>query len=284
MVSKSPVDPRKLKLTTAHHYFKFVDMTELPWTPIYTQQQRQRDGDDDSVMYIYAMAGTILFTVLVFLLERILDERQAHAYQKTEFPSDLSLTVSKIDSAKAATATSKDSLDTTDSKNTTTEESTTTTEKNPIDTHKPILPQLQEKFNKAQHYGRDKIQFGMFSSSYDLMESISFLMLGYLPYCWDLSVRLGGQYMGWKDETQNEIKITLIFLAITTAVSTITSLPFELVRLGYLHDFDSFAWLEANFYFPLVVISIQPFGLRKSMGSTSKHLAYFSRIKSNPYS
>jgi len=234
MVSKCPIDPRKLKMTTLQSYVKFVSMTELPWTPLYTQkQQHDPRHDSSSIMYTYAMAGTILFTVLVFLLERILDERQAQAYQKTDFPVDLSMTVSKIDSihANSSSSSNKDTSNTASQEE---EKNSSSSDNNTrIDTQKPILPQLQEKFHKAQTYGTDKIQFGMFASTYNLIESISFLILGYLPYIWDISVYIGYHYMNWKgNESQHEIKITLIFLLITTMISTITSLPFELVRGG----------------------------------------------------
>ena len=67
----------------------------------------------------------------------------------------------------------------------------------------------------------------MFASTYDTIESIIFLMLGFLPFAWDKSVELGAKYFAYS-ETENEIKISLIFLAIITLVGTVTSLPFEL--------------------------------------------------------
>ena len=114
----------------------------------------------------------------------------------------------------------------------------------------------------------DKIQFGMISSTYDLIESVSFLILGYLPYSWDLSARLGTQFFHW-DETSHEIKITLIFLAITTLVSTVTALPFELVCKLHCFFFVififSFSYITMDCFFfsftPSLLdlcISIQP--------------------------
>jgi STE24 endopeptidase len=55
---------------------------------------------------------------------------------------------------------------------------------------------------------------------------VTFLILGFLPFCWDASVDIG-QKFGWT-ELDNEIKISLIFLLLTTIVGTFTSLPFEL--------------------------------------------------------
>ena len=48
-----------------------------------------------------------------------------------------------------------------------------------------------------------------------------------MPYAWDESVKLGSTYFGW-NEVDNEIKISLIFVAYTTIIGMITGLPFEL--------------------------------------------------------
>mmetsp|Transcript_63313 Transcript_63313/g.177173 ORF Transcript_63313/g.177173 Transcript_63313/m.177173 type:complete len:367 (+) Transcript_63313:482-1582(+) len=66
----------------------------------------------------------------------------------------------------------------------------------------------------------------MISSTYDTVESVVFLLVGFLPYAWDKSVELGQTYFSWTPE--DEIKITLIFLLLTTIVGTITALPFEM--------------------------------------------------------
>ena len=193
-------------------------MTSLPWKSFYTQTSSTEL--EPSVMYTYAMAMTVLFTVFVFSLEHMLDHRQQQAYKITKFPETLEDTVSKIDDEKSSKKKTQE-----DEK----AEEKEDTKKN-VDTEKPILPQLKEKFTKAQNYGTDKIKFGMFSSVYNLIESVIFLMAGFLPYFWDLSVQLGEKHLGYS-ESDNEIKITLIFLLITTIIGTITSLPFELVRI-----------------------------------------------------
>lgn len=118
------------------------------------------------------------------------------SYQETEFPDALSKTVSAID----AESKEQDKL---------------------------LLPQLKEKFKKAQAYGIDKIQFGMVAALYDVNESCAFLLLGFLPYVWDLAVSVGNKYFGW-EETTDEIKMSLIFLVLVTLIGTVTSLPFEL--------------------------------------------------------
>ena len=151
------------------------------------------------------MAATILFTVAVYALEGYLDGRQKASYQKTEFPKELETTVGAIDRERQLAKTE--------------------TEEAP--SKQPLLPQLREKFLKAQAYGLDKIQFGMIAHTYDTVESIVFLLVGFLPYIWDVSCRVAMRLGSWK-EGSNDIKVSLVFLGITTVISTLTSLPFEL--------------------------------------------------------
>eukprot|EP00934_Nitzschia_sp_Nitz4_P001831 Nitzschia sp. Nitz4//scaffold264_size26629//19172//20688//NITZ4_008238-RA/size26629-augustus-gene-0.10-mRNA-1//-1//CDS//3329544809//1831//frame0 len=172
-------------------------MMQLPWTPLYTQAHIPKDEATElSAFALWSLAGTVAFTVLVYALEGSLDARQKAAYQSTTFPKELEMTVSKIDAEREK------------------------------DKGEPLLAQLQAKFKSSQTYGLDKINFGMISSTYEVVESVVFLLIGFLPYIWDLSTSLAQSTFGWSP--QEEIKISLIFLLLTTIVGTITSLPFEL--------------------------------------------------------
>ena len=187
-------------------------MLELPFTPLYTQSggfdsssaTGSNDGEISPLTY-WSLAGTVAFTMFVYVFEGSLDARQKAAYQVTTFPSQLESTVSKIDTERAKTKSEK---------------------KEDEEDAKPLLEQLQAKFKSSQAYGLDKINFGMIASTYDVFESVAFLMLGFLPYAWDQSASIGASFFGWTAE--DEIKISLIFLLLTTIVGTITSLPFEL--------------------------------------------------------
>ena len=167
----------------------------LPWQPFYVQEGLRTvtdssDGNgNNDLIAMYALAATVAFTVIVYSWEAYLDQRQQRAYQQKEFPPQLADTVQKVDAS--------------------------------------LLPKLQDKFTNAQSYGLDKIAVGRFASLYETLESCSFLLLGYMPYCWDKSVQIGDKYFGLTQE-ENEIKITLIFLGLVTVVGTITGLPFEL--------------------------------------------------------
>lgn len=134
-------------------------------------------------MSTYAMALTILFTVFVFAFEHMLDERQAAAYKITKFPEQLEHTVTLIDSEKKEKKSTTDTA--TDSSSEKEKKESGDGDKKDLDKDKPILPQLKEKFTKAQTYGSDKISFGMLCSLYNLLESVIFLMCGFLPYVWD---------------------------------------------------------------------------------------------------
>ena len=220
-----------------------TSITSLPWTPLYTQNESE-SSMSGSVTTVYAMALTILFTVFVFMLEHMLDERQRAAYKITKFPEQLEKTVKQIDSDKddkddSTTTTAKDAKD--DDKS-----------KSKLDTNKPILPQLRAKFTKSQAYGSDKIHFSMISSLYNAIESVLFLVIGFLPYTWDYSVRLcsagGNLNLNWTEE-ENEIKLSLVFLLLTTILGTVTALPFELYSTFQIEKKHGFNKMTLGLFF-----------------------------------
>jgi hypothetical protein len=198
-------------------------LLSLPWKPIYTQSggfdwAGGLSANAETTLWSCALALTIAFTLLVYVMEKALDGRQKGSYQQKEFPKQLEQTVAKID-AQGYQQRQKQ------------QPSTGTVQKDQDKDIKkdetPLLQQLQDKFKSSQSYGLDKINFGMIASTYDTLESIFFLLLGLLPYLWDLAVRTGHTYLGYTAE-QDEIKISLLFLLFITLVGTVTSLPFEL--------------------------------------------------------
>jgi STE24 endopeptidase len=182
-----------------------TNILDLPWTPVYVQSAKT--PTQESYFSYYALAATVFFTATVYALEGVLDARQKKAYTETTFPAQLETTVSLIDNERNSNKSDKD-----------------TNNEKPQDA---LLPQLHEKFTKAQAYGLDKINFGMLAGAYDTLETIVFLLVGFFPYCWDVSCRCGQTRFGWT-ETDDEIKISLLYIALITLVGTLTSLPFEL--------------------------------------------------------
>jgi len=210
---------------------------ELPWSPRYTQTGEAVVADEGSMAY-WALAATIAFTVVVFSMEGNLDARQKDAYLQTNFPKQLEQTVSKIDHERATTTEKEE----------TKKENEADNNKDDDASKKALLPQLQAKFQNAQSYGLDKITFGMISSSFDTLESVLFLICGFLPYIWDMSVSLGSQYFDWT-ESENEIKISLVFLLLTSLLGTVTSLPFELYSTFQIEKKHGFNKMTLGLFF-----------------------------------
>jgi STE24 endopeptidase len=224
-----------------------VQLPSLPWKPLYTQSggwnweggiSVTTGGDTTTTPLGYwSLALTVAFTVMVYSLEGSLDARQKRAYQQTEFPKQLEQTVAKIDAQgyKQRPKSTKDGAAGDDKE----DDGAAAADADADDTKgKPLLQQLQEKFKSSQSYGLDKINFGMFASTYDTIESVSFLLLGFLPYTWDVATTFGQTYLGYTAE--DEIKNSLIFLLIVTLVGTVTSLPFELYSTFWIEKRHGF--------------------------------------------
>jgi len=218
------------------------DFLSLPWTPLYSQVPYGEDDggaeaatttakDEYSLYTHWALAVTVAFTVGVYALEGVPDARQKRAYQRTTFPVELEKALSVVDRERAAERAEKNKgkADDDGGKGEKTENGDSKNKKEPslVESTEPLLPQLKSKFKNSQSYGLDKINFGMIASTYDMLETVAFLLLGFFPYIWDLSARYGERWFGWT-ESDDEIKISLIFLAVTTVIGTVTSLPFGL--------------------------------------------------------
>lgn len=220
----------------------------LPLTPSYTQLAREgaiAGAASDDIFTTYAVAATIAFTVVVFLFETYLSLRQRSSYRKTDFPQELSATVGNIDAERAkelkkGKADEKSEEKEAETKKDGDDDDNDGEKKDAVDRNAPLLPQLQSKFDAAQSYGMDKSNFSLFSSTYGNIEGIVFLLLGFMPYIWDASCDFGLNHFGWT-EADNEIKISLIFMAYTTVIGTVTALPFELYstfRIEKKHGFN----------------------------------------------
>ncbi|KAL7544698.1 hypothetical protein ACHAWF_008069 [Thalassiosira exigua] len=227
-----------------------MDVT-LPLTPQYTQLSGlgggglpPSPGDDgsssssDDLFATYAVAATLAFSLVVYLFESYLSLRQRRSYHKTEFPSELEGTVGKIDAEREREK--KEKGEETEKEGEEAKEGGEASSKEKVDRDAPLLPQLRSKFAASQSYGLEKVHFSLFSSTYGTFEGTAFVLWGFLPYVWDLSCRFGNEYFGWT-ETNDEIKVTLIFMSIVTIVGTITSLPFEwysTFRIEKRHGFN----------------------------------------------
>lgn len=231
IVKRETENPAGALITTIIICFAMLNL-ELPWEPLYTQSGGESSGiDTSSSLYHYALASTVAFTIVVHSFEAYLDLRQRSQYklsQVDDFPEELERTVSKIDEERKqedAKKTDKPGEQTSESVDGGVREKDD--QGGQTDTSKPLLPQLKEKFRSAQAYGLDKVNFGIAASAFDVLYELFCLVLGFLPWIWDESADLGRHFFGWT-ETENEIKISLIFLLVTTIIGSMTSLPFEL--------------------------------------------------------
>ena len=91
-----------------------------------------------------------------------------------------------------------------------------------------LSEQIAGKFEKAQLYSRDKINFQLFSSTYQITESTATTLLGSLPFFWYLSSEFSKAHFGW-DPKLDELKVSCVFFVLTTLVGELTQLPFSLV-------------------------------------------------------
>ncbi|KAL3809801.1 hypothetical protein ACHAXA_003038 [Cyclostephanos tholiformis] len=230
-------------------------------TPRYTQligsgmATFSKDDDDLNVRRLI-IGMTLSFTLFVYMLESYLSYRQRCTYKLTSFPKELELAVGNIDAEEEERRGKRDTGgggtevnsekklgDEVYAKKGEEEEenNTATSTTDTLDRSSPLLPQLRSKFLNAQSYGLDRVNFSLISSSYSTIEGITFVLLGYMPYVWDMSCRVGKMRGLGYDERTDEIKISLIFMLLTTILGMITGLPFELYstfRIEKRHGFN----------------------------------------------
>ena len=175
---------------------------DLPWTPQY-RQDGCRITDLGSTGH-WAVAATLTCALCIFLMENYLDRRQQKAFHQTKFPTEVEVTVGKIDAeCKENTRNDPDLL----------------------------LPRLRTNFMQSQRYGMDKIKFDMISSFYKTLATFAIILLGVLPFAWDTAEAIGEKgFFSYK--IQSEIGISLIFLFLVASLGMITFLPFQMVRIS----------------------------------------------------
>ena len=131
------------------------------------------------------MEATLVFMTLTFLFELYLDVRQHKTYSLDSVPAKLLEVVGRIDKdtaqqpkAKAAEASGGDG------------DGVETADKQDDKEPESLLDSIKSKHKKSQAYGLDKSVFGLVQSIYGQTEATAFLLLGFMPYVWDLSARI----------------------------------------------------------------------------------------------
>mmetsp|Transcript_5895 Transcript_5895/g.17717 ORF Transcript_5895/g.17717 Transcript_5895/m.17717 type:complete len:455 (+) Transcript_5895:137-1501(+) len=97
---------------------------------------------------------------------------------------------------------------------------------------KEITPEMrnlvtQERFLKAQAYGKDRADFGIVSSVFGLCLNLIFYFTYLMPKLWDLSLRIM-QRASASLGAKNDIIRTLVFCVLQYVVGLLTSVPFSL--------------------------------------------------------
>jgi site-specific recombinase len=149
-------------------------------------------------------------------------------------------------------------------------------------THLSLAPELKghitdETFKKSTAYNKDKFSFKMVESLFMFLEGIALILLGYLPYAWDLSTHLaessgicGLLGLGALGESAlfSEILVTFVFVLLLTVVDTIVSLPFNLYGTFVVEDRHGFNKSTVALFFQDKVMTL---GLTLLLGTKCKH-------------
>jgi len=101
----------------------------------------------------------------------------------------------------------------------------------------------EDKFRKSLVYGFDRLSFGMFSSSVNLIMSVALLFLGWLPYAWDLSTVACDKIHLVNPQTSGlfrECAVTSMFVFILTLQSTLFEIPFSLYSAFVIEEKHGF--------------------------------------------
>lgn len=120
------------------------------------------------------------------------------------------------------------------------------------DPHAKLPKQLQasemigdEKFKKSLSYGGDKLSFGMIESSFMFLESLSFVLIGGLPFMWDTSSTIC-QKLSICDVSNGysalvkEVITTTIFIGLSSVHDLIIGLPFSLYSTFVIEEKHGF--------------------------------------------
>merc|ERR1719326_442608 len=208
----------------AHENLRFLD---LPWTPYYTQNGNNAVATtiEHPIEYNYAscaVALTILLILVFYTWEHYLDTRQKRMTKQTEFPNGLKEVVEAIDNDRDSNTDVKEE-DTTVKDDNGSDEVTVKKEK-----EEKLLSKLQSKFSSSQLYSHDKLSFSMLHSTYSCIESIIMILLGALPFMWDVSLSIvNSYYLDPDTESKHEIKITCVFFTLTSLLSLVMELPWD---------------------------------------------------------
>lgn len=89
----------------------------------------------------------------------------------------------------------------------------------------------RETFTKSNEYGKDKFLFKIVESTFTFVQGVALVVLGYLPYAWDIATSIAGRFGVMSSDYSvlfQEIVITWLFIVLLTVFDTVVTLPFSL--------------------------------------------------------
>jgi STE24 endopeptidase len=175
---------------------------------------------------------TVLFDLVLYVFETYLDVRQHRTFSIKDIPQKLTEVVGRLDKEQALKP--KEDEPKVEVEGEEEEEEEEETKKK--DT-RPLLEQIGDKFAKSQDYGKDKSSFGFFSGAIGQFDGTLCLLLGWMPYAWDIATQWC-TFIGL--DSSNEIYVSLMFLVVTSIKDEIIGLPFSLYRTFVIEEKHGF--------------------------------------------
>jgi STE24 endopeptidase len=174
--------------------------------PVY----RQKGAGEADVPYLELL---ILFSFIVFVWEFYLDVRQYRALQRKDIPSALTERIAELDSRATASGSAPP------------EQASRSKDDPSPPAATSLLDRLTSKFEAARKYSIDKAHLGFVETAFSQTENTTLLLLGSMPWFWDISVELAGRWLG---NRENEYVVSLVLLGLNMVLEQVVHLPFSL--------------------------------------------------------
>jgi STE24 endopeptidase len=117
----------------------------------------------------------------------------------------------------------------------------------------------EEFFKKSLSYGKDKFSFGLIESLLLFAESVAMILLGYLPFAWDVSSSWAasiGLVAEANSSMYKEIVISSVFVLVLSLHDTVVSLPFSLYRTFVIEQIHGFNKTTVSLFFRDKLLSL----------------------------
>lgn len=118
----------------------------------------------------------------------------------------------------------------------------------------------KETFDKANAYGEDKLNFGLYEGIFSLLVlGVGSTLLGATPYMWTQSIQLTSSILGTEESTtsyKSEVFTAIIFVTIMQIMDMLLNLPFSYVRTFLIEAKHGFNKTTLGLFFKDKVLGI----------------------------